>query len=136
MSFKYSKDLKRIYIFVWDFLQTDTASVLFEATAHIRFLEGQIEVTFFLYFFSKFYRHHTRDERAFKSCCFLNIPQLQINMQALSSPYMNLANNVSGGTRHQHSAVSCPYIHFLFNTHFPMQDLTPQPTLINQILTN
>ncbi|XP_023752464.1 transcription factor bHLH68 isoform X2 [Lactuca sativa] len=58
--------ISALHQLVSPFGKTDTASVLFEATAHIRFLEGQIE--------------------------------------ALSSPYMNLANNVSGGTRHQHSA--------------------------------
>ncbi|XP_076894160.1 uncharacterized protein LOC143546365 [Bidens hawaiensis] len=58
--------ISALHQLVSPFGKTDTASVLLEATAHIRFLEGQIE--------------------------------------ALSSPYMNLANNVSGGTRHQHSA--------------------------------
>lgn len=58
--------ISALHQLVSPFGKTDTASVLFEATAHIRFLEGQIE--------------------------------------ALSSPYMNFANNVSGGTRHQHSA--------------------------------
>lgn len=58
--------ISALHQLVSPFGKTDTASVLLEATAQIRFLEGQIE--------------------------------------ALSSPYMNLANNVSGGTRHQHSA--------------------------------
>ncbi|KAL4583873.1 hypothetical protein LXL04_008458 [Taraxacum kok-saghyz] len=57
--------ISALHQLVSPFGKTDTASVLFEATAHIRFLEGQIE--------------------------------------ALTSPYINLANNVTGGTRHQHS---------------------------------
>ncbi|KAJ0639436.1 putative transcription factor bHLH family [Helianthus annuus] len=57
--------ISALHQLVSPFGKTDTASVLLEATAQIRFLEGQIE--------------------------------------ALSSPYMNLANNVSGGTRHQHT---------------------------------
>ncbi|KAI3671577.1 hypothetical protein L1987_87316 [Smallanthus sonchifolius] len=62
--------ISALHQLVSPFGKTDTASVLLEATAQIRFLEGQIE--------------------------------------ALSSPYMNLANNVSGGTRHQHTADGKP----------------------------
>ncbi|KAL8217399.1 hypothetical protein R6Q57_020772 [Mikania cordata] len=58
--------ISALHQLVSPFGKTDTASVLLEATAQIRFLESQIE--------------------------------------ALSSPYMNLANNVAGGTRHQHTA--------------------------------
>ncbi|XP_071711993.1 uncharacterized protein [Rutidosis leptorrhynchoides] len=57
--------ISALHQLVSPFGKTDTASVLLEATAQIRFLEGQIE--------------------------------------ALTSPYMNLPNNVSGATRHQHS---------------------------------
>ncbi|PWA44498.1 myc-type, basic helix-loop-helix (bHLH) domain-containing protein [Artemisia annua] len=58
--------ISALHQLVSPFGKTDTASVLFEATAQIRHLEGQIET--------------------------------------LTSPYMNLANNVSGATRHQHSS--------------------------------
>ena len=62
---------------MWDFLQTDTASVLFEATAQIRHLEGQIEVTFFLYLLTPF-----SDERALKSCYFFQHSLTDANYNA------------------------------------------------------
>ncbi|GJU50852.1 transcription factor bHLH68-like protein isoform X2 [Tanacetum coccineum] len=58
--------ISALHQLVSPFGKTDTASVLFEATAQIRHLEGQIET--------------------------------------LTSPYMNIANTVPGGTRHQHSS--------------------------------
>ncbi|KAI7736433.1 hypothetical protein M8C21_016106 [Ambrosia artemisiifolia] len=58
--------ISALHQLVSPFGKTDTASVLLEATAQIRFLESQIE--------------------------------------ALSSPYMNLVNNVSEATRHQHAS--------------------------------
>ncbi|KAK9048341.1 hypothetical protein SSX86_032696 [Deinandra increscens subsp. villosa] len=64
---KLSDRISALHQLVSPFGKTDTASVLLEATTHIRFLEGQIET--------------------------------------LSSPYMNLGNNVPGGTRHQHHTV-------------------------------